>query len=108
MITLPSYLSEWAAELISPDALGRRKDADKIRAEIVTHLKHYFSLPLRLVFVEDSQRQGCCHPNLTHELKLVLEIMRRFVKAFGFFWHTVSHLSTKSLDDYGSHTFKSN
>ena len=71
---------------------------EEIRLEMVTHLKHYFSLPLCLVFVEDGELK----PNTSRDrsqnviVRDILSTMKALVKLFGFYWHTV-HSSLLAL-----------
>ena len=70
---------------------NRRGIIEEIRLEMVTHLKHYFSLPLCLVFVEDEDLKSNTYQDRSRDVVVrdILSTMKSLVKFFGFYWHTV-------------------
>lgn len=87
--------SDWAVEL-SNDIPVIKRNMDTVYLSILTHLKHYFSLPLCLIFVEDSDQES----RLDTDIPVILGAMKALVKLFGFSWHTVCISYTLSFYSY--------
>ena len=78
-------------ELAALNTSCKKENVSEIHLEILTHLRHYFSLPLCLIFVEDGHLvpkpgQSQCHTAIIRD---ILGIIKHLAKSFGFYWHSV-------------------
>ncbi|KAK7676452.1 hypothetical protein QCA50_019123 [Cerrena zonata] len=87
-LTLGINASEWIMDLEGPISLlniahKRNQTLNEVTDEIFMHLGQYVSLPLQLIFVEDSTGVS----NLSRRTQEVKEVIKTLAKAFEFYWH---------------------
>ena len=92
--------SEWSKELESLTVHGHNKIQEEISCEILKHLKHYFSLPLSIVFVEDQVEDS-----QSTNFRNTITMMKLLVKSFGFHWHTVCNYHALTTPHHKLRTF---